>query len=63
MSSLNNKNFKIISDELNKQRRLNEQQAERIKICEGNIATLYAELTNLKQLVGHVVGRGMGPTT
>lgn len=36
---------------------------DRVTKLEGNLAVALAELSNAKQLMAHVMGRGMGSTT
>lgn len=62
MSDLNKRNFAALEQGLNKLARDNSELNQRMIIMENNISTLHSELANQKQLVGHVMGRGMGST-
>lgn len=36
---------------------------KKVARLENNLAVLQGDVANTKQLIGHVLGRGMGPTT
>ena len=61
-SEATKKNFTIIQNVLNEQAKVIRDQAERLTMLEGTVATLRADILNTKQLVAHVSGRGMGST-
>ena len=62
MSDANKKNFAAIEQAINTLAKENSKFRERVGILENNLAILHAELANQKQLVAHVMGRGMGST-
>lgn len=62
MSEKNEKNFRIIQNVLNEQAKVIRDQADRLSLLEGTVATLRAEIANTKQMAAHLHGRGMGST-
>lgn len=62
MSEATKKNFAIIQNVLNEQAKVIRDQADRLSLLEGTVATLRAEIANTKQMAAHLHGRGMGPT-
>ena len=60
--SVEQKNFEIIRNTLNKQAQAILELQERVSRMEGNLAAARAEMGNAKQMMGHLAGRGMGST-
>jgi hypothetical protein len=60
--SATKKNFAIVQNVLNDQAKAIRDQAERLTMLEGTVATLRAEIANTKQMAAHLHGRGMGST-
>ena len=59
-ANVNKRNIDTVVAELKASRKLIEELRTSLGTANGNIAMLYSELTNTKQLVAHVMGRGMG---
>ena len=62
MDNVTQKNFSIINNVMKDHDKVINQLIERISTLEGNVARLQADIMNTKQLIGHISGRGMGPT-
>lgn len=60
--SVEQKNFEIIRNTLNAQAKGILELQQRISSLEGNLAAVRADVSNSKQLMGHLAGRGMGST-
>ena len=57
------RNIKTIAQMVTTVQEENEEFRLRITKLENNLVLLGHELTNTKQLLGHLSGRGTGPTT
>lgn len=62
MGDVNKRNFAALEQGMNKLARDNSTLNQRMTVLENNLSILHSELANQKQLVGHVLGRGMGST-
>jgi len=62
MSDAIKKNFEIVRTVMNDQAKTILELQDRISLLEGTLANLSADITNTKQLMGHLAGRGTGST-
>jgi len=60
---VNARNIKTLHQALNDATSDIRALKERLQRLEANLAVAHAELANAKQLMAHIMGRGMGSTT
>ena len=55
-------NIKVLVQAMNTQAKENRELKAKVQVLEGTVAQLAADIQNTKQMIGHVMGRGMGST-
>lgn len=55
-------NIKVLVQAMDTQAKESRELKLKVQTLEGNVAALIADIANTKQLIGHVLGRGMGST-
>ena len=55
-------NIKVLVQAMDRQAKESRELVQRVQLLEANNAILTADIANTKQLIGHVLGRGMGST-
>ena len=55
-------NIKVLVQSMNTLNKDNRELKIKVQTLEGTVAALAADIANTKQLIGHVMGRGMGST-
>ena len=55
-------NIKVLVQAMNTQAKENRELKAKVQVLEGSVAALAADIANTKQLMGHLMGRGMGST-
>jgi len=62
MSDAIKKNFEIVRNVMNDQSKTILELQNRVRLLEGTLSNLAADISNTKQLMGHLSGRGTGST-
>lgn len=60
---INSRNIKTLHGQISETEASVRELTDRVAKLEGNLAVALAELANAKQLMAHIMGRGMGSTT